>query len=75
VQINAFSAGLSGIQSGQQRVDRAASDIARGTQPEQDVDLAKSMVDMELGKVEVQANVRSVDSADEVLGSLLDIHA
>ncbi len=75
MQINAFSAGLSGIQYGQQRVDRAAGDIARTPLDEQNADPTTSLVDLEVGKQQVQANVRTVETADEVLGSLLDIRA
>lgn len=87
---NAFSAGLSGIQAGQRRVDQAASDIANaGVAPQQPmenasaardpadnpVDLADSLVSLSQGRNEVQASARVVETADEVLGTLIDTRA
>lgn len=93
---NAFSAGLSGIQAGQRRVDQAASEIAGNslpaqqpseTPPTQQVepspealgarqpDLAESLVGLTQGRNEVQASARVVETADEVLGTLIDTRA
>ncbi|WP_447594646.1 hypothetical protein [Aquipseudomonas campi] len=38
-------------------------------------DLAESLVSLNIGKVEVQAGARVVDTADEVLGTLIDTRA
>lgn len=93
---NAFSAGLSGIQAGQRRVEQAASEIASNrlpaepqaeTPPTQQVepssetqtatqpDLAESLVGLTQGRNEVQASARVVETADEVLGTLIDTRA
>lgn len=88
---SAFNSGLSTIQSGQRRVDQAAADIASNTasssatpqpatQPQATEqgyrpDLAESLVSLNIGKVEVQAGARVVDTADEVLGTLIDTRA
>jgi len=93
---NAFSAGLSGIQAGQRRVDQAASEIASSTLPAQaptqtppsqqvepnpevraaaQPDLAESLVGLTQGRNEVQASARVVETADEVLGTLIDTRA
>lgn len=83
---NAFSSGFSGIQAGQQRVDRAASDIASqstrakgveetSTQVRENDDLARSLVDMRAGKQDVQVNAKVVETADDVLGTLIDTRA
>ncbi|MDG9925942.1 MULTISPECIES: pyrroloquinoline quinone biosynthesis protein PqqE [unclassified Pseudomonas] len=93
---NAFSAGLSGIQAGQRRVDQAASEIASNTLPAQaptqtsppqqvepnpevraatQPDLAESLVSLTQGRNEVQASARVVETADEVLGTLIDTRA
>jgi len=93
---NAFSAGLSGIQAGQRRVERAASEIASNTLPTQppaetppaqqvepsqqsqantQADLAESLVGLTQGRNEVQASARVVETADEVLGTLIDTRA
>jgi flagellar hook protein FlgE len=93
---NAFSAGLSGIQAGQRRVDQAATEIASSTLPVQQPsetpptqqvepnpevlanrqpDLAESLVGLTQGRNEVQASARVVETADEVLGTLIDTRA
>lgn len=85
---NAFNTGLSGIQSGMRRVDQAASEIASGTLPAQveaqpveaaavqaPNDLAGSLIGLTQGRYEVQANARVVETADEVLGTLIDTRA
>jgi flagellar hook protein FlgE len=86
---SAFNSGLSSIQSGQQRVSQAAGDIASisvekpaqeqvassvdsQTQP---VDLASSLVDLQIGKQQVQAGAEVIKTADDALGTLLDIRA
>lgn len=89
---NAFSAGLSGIQAGQRRVEQAAGEIAGNSlpprQPEQSPpaqqvepsatprpELAENLVALAQGRNEVQAGARVVETADEVLGTLIDTRA
>ena len=85
-----FSSGLSSIQSGQRRVDQAAAEIAgaslpRATSQAQPVlqspaearpkDLSNSLVDLQVGKVEAQTGARVLETADAVLGTMLDTRA
>ncbi|MDH4609275.1 hypothetical protein [Pseudomonas sp. BN102] len=76
-----FSAGLGAIQSGQRRIDQAAGDIAgsslrRVDQPQAEAaDLATSLVALEVGKVQAQAGARVIETADAVLGTLIDTQA
>ncbi len=86
---NAFSSGLNAIQAGQRRVDQAAVDIAGNAvrpQPQQvnqsqaveqssQADLAQSLVALTVGKTEAQAGAKVVETADEVLGTLIDTRA
>ena len=87
---SAFSSGLSSLQSGQRRVDQAAAEIAgaslpRATSQAQPVlqpstetrpkDLSNSLVDLQVGKVEAQAGARVLETADAVLGTMLDTRA
>jgi flagellar hook protein FlgE len=86
---SAFNSGLSSIQSGQQRVSQAAGDIASISveKPAQEqvassvdsqaqpVDLASSLVDLQIGKQQVQAGAEVIKTADDALGTLLDIRA
>lgn len=85
---SAFNSGLSSVQSGQQRVNQAATDIASAGLPKsqsaasnpnnsqaQQVDLATSLVDLQVGKEQVQAGAKVIKTADDALGTLLDIRA
>lgn len=85
---SAFNSGLSSVQSGQQRVNQAASDIAsinvekpaaqaanQSASQAQPVDLATSLVDLQIGKQQVQAGAEVIKTADDALGTLLDIRA
>ncbi|MGE7959188.1 pyrroloquinoline quinone biosynthesis protein PqqE [Pseudomonas sp. NPDC089530] len=91
----AFYAGLSTIQTGQNRVDQAASQIAnttiersvssqsselqverlRSVDRSQQSDLAGSMVELSMGKVQAELGVKVAKAADEVLGTLIDTYA
>lgn len=84
---SAFSSGLAAVQTGQRRVDQAAGEIASAavarpasSAAEEQVsanvaDLATSLTQLQVGKVEVQAGARVIETADEVLGTLLDTRA
>ena len=78
---NMFSAGLGAIQSGQRRIDQAATDIAGSSlkpieRPQAEAaDLASSLVALDLGKVEAKSGTQVVETADAVLGTLIDTHA
>lgn len=87
---SAFNSGLSSVHNGQQRVNQAASAIASvslptpapqavalksSNNPAQPVDLATSLVDLQAGKQQVQAGAEVIKTADDALGTLLDIRA
>ena len=72
----AFNAGLAGIQKGQEQVTQAAQEVAsantqRPVQPSQD--LAKSLTDEKQGQRQVEASAKVLDTANQTLGSLVDI--
>lgn len=91
----AFYAGLSTIQTGQNRVDQAAGQIAsttiersvtsqssevqvdrlRSVDRSQQSDLASSMVEMSMGKIQAELGVKVAKASDEVLGTLIDTFA
>lgn len=52
--------------------NRATNNQASQAQP---VDLATSLVDLQVGKEQVQAGAKVLKTADDVLGTLLDIRA
>lgn len=73
---NALHAGLSALQSGQRRVDQAAAEIAGSSlPPASNLDLATSLTELKVGKTEAQAGAKVIETADEVLGTLVDIRA
>lgn len=88
---SAFSYGLNALQSGQQRIDRAASDIASApvqrsadapaartdgdSDDRSNADLASNLVDLDVGKYQALAGAKVVKTADDVLGTLVDTKA
>jgi len=69
---------LQGIQRGLQSIRRNASDIAsaqnlRGTTPTKDI--TRSLVEMHENKLYTLASVKTLKTADQVIGTLLDIKA
>lgn len=85
MQINssALSAGLSAYQAGQQRVDQAGAAIAGSTLPIAEnsqaladtVELTEQLVEMKVGEHQAKAGVRLLQTADEVLGTLVNTKA
>jgi hypothetical protein len=61
-----------GIRAGFDRLDRAAAHIARDGDS---ADLAENMVDLLRARHEVRANVAVAKTADELVGTLLDVFA
>lgn len=79
-----MNAGLAGIQQGQQKLTQAAQEVAsanteRPVQPNQattqtqNTDLAKSLLEQDEGQRQVEASAKVVDTANQTLGSLVDI--
>jgi hypothetical protein len=72
----AFSAGLAGIQKGQEQVTQGAQKVAsantqRPVEPNQDI--AKSLMEEKQGQRQVEASAKVVDTANQTIGSLVDI--
>lgn len=81
---SAFYSGLNTVQSGQRRIDQASVDIAGSSlarsrqsdaQARSDVDLPDAMIGLTTGKLEAEAGARVLKTADDVLGTLIDIRA
>ncbi|MDG9783451.1 hypothetical protein [Metapseudomonas otitidis] len=88
---SALSYGLNALQSGQQRIDKAASDIAsapvqrssdapaarsqNSADESSSADLASNLVDLDVGKYQALAGAKVVKTADELLGTLVDTKA
>ncbi len=67
--------GLSGIQAGQSKVDRASGQIAQISTFQDSTAVANAMVAMREGELQVKFGADVVKVADELLGSLIDIKA
>ncbi|WP_404363895.1 flagellar biosynthesis protein FlgE [Marinobacter sp.] len=78
---NTLGIGIQGIQEGIQGMDNAARRIARGGQdgPQGSAsgsgDLLEPIVDLKLYARSVEASAQVVKTADETVGTLLDIMA
>jgi hypothetical protein len=68
-----LSIGNQGIQSGLSRANQAASAIARGG--DENGDLTTSMVDLKTSEIQVKASAAVVKSADDMIGTVIDIKA
>lgn len=78
---NTLGIGIQGVQNGMQGMESAARRIARGGEdgPQGSAEgagsLAEPIVDLKLYERSVEASAQVVKTADETLGSLLDIMA
>ncbi|NVK36507.1 MAG: hypothetical protein HWE18_01160 [Gammaproteobacteria bacterium] len=72
----ALSAGLAGIQKGEQQVTQAAQEVVSATTERpvtQTQDVAKALVEEKEGQRQVEASAKVVEAADQTIGSLVDI--
>lgn len=80
---NLLSAGLGAYQAGQQRVDQAAGAIAGRSLPaaqnsqavSESVALTEELVQMKVGEHQAKAGARVLETADAVLGTLINTTA
>lgn len=70
-----LSTGVQGVQAGMQRANRAAGEIARAGTSAEGGDLATPIVDLKLSELQVKASAAVIKTADEVVGTLIDIKA
>lgn len=73
-----FSVGLQGVHKGMQGLNQNATAIAKmGTEegPNTLGDVAAEVVGLTENRLQVEASVKVLQTADRTLGSLLDIHA
>ena len=83
-----LASGVNGIQSGMRGLENTAQDIAElnlssdsldglgieGTRLDNPADVAEVIVDLKVYQRQVQASAKVVQTADEVMGFLLDVH-
>ncbi len=80
-----LATGLQGVQGGLYRTQEAARDIAAASTVDsaeqgaegRDVtgNLTRSLVDLKIGEQQVEASAAVVKTADEIMGTLIDIKA
>lgn len=75
-----MGAGLSAFQDGQQRVEQAASSIASASAPalgnsQAVAELTEELIQLKVGEHTAKLGARMIQSADEVLGMLIDTQA
>lgn len=70
-----FAAGVQGVQSGVARANDAAGQIARFGTAEQDGDVVTPMVELKSSELQVKASAAVIKTADEMVGTLIDIKA
>ncbi len=77
-----LSVGLQGLQNGLNSARQAAEDISRATttatsteNKDSAADITAAAVELKLSERQVQASATVIKTADEVLGTLLDVNA
>jgi len=76
---SALSIGLQGFQAAQTRANEAAQNIASqsvtdaSTESINTNELVTSLVDLKAAEIDAQANAKVIETASDVLGTLLDI--
>ena len=76
---SALSTGLQGFQAAQERVTQAAQDIASQsvsdatTESVNTNDLVSSLVELKAAENDAKANAKVIETASDVLGTILDI--
>ena len=70
-----LSTGVQGVQGGMSRANQAAGEIARFGTTEQDGDLATPLVNLKISEQQVKASAAVIKTADEMVGTLIDIRA
>lgn len=75
MQISAFDNAVLGIQRGMRGLERNAAELASAKQMEGRADPTQPLVETRINSLDAQANVKVLKTADEVMGTLLDVLA
>lgn len=70
-----LATGVQGVQTGFAQANDAAGRIARFGTTEQNGDLATPIVDLKRSELQVKASAAVIKTADEMMGTLIDIKA
>jgi hypothetical protein len=76
VSINSvLSTGVQGVQSGLNRANQAAAQIARSGTTGENGDLATPIVELKSSELQAKASAAVIRTADDLLGTLIDTKA
>lgn len=76
MQIDGLSAALGGFQSAVNRASEASQEIATAsTRNEGTQDLVEPLVELQVAERDAEANARSIEAQDRILGSIIDVTA
>ena len=67
--------GFQGLQRSQQGMARSAAEIARANQPGDRTTMTRALVELQQHEATAKANIKTIETADKTLGSLLDVKA
>ncbi len=70
-----LATGVQGVQTGLASANDAAGKIARFGTTQQDGDLATPLVQLKSSELQVKASAAVIKTADEMVGTLIDIKA
>jgi hypothetical protein len=71
-----MNTGLVGVQRGNEMLDRSADQIAKANIPPGQggpIELYTPLTEQMLGKIQVQASAKVIETANDALGSIIDI--
>lgn len=66
---------LQGLQRSTQGMVRSAAQIARASKPGDQPNMTRAMVELKQHEQVAKANIKTLQAADKMIGSLLDIKA
>jgi hypothetical protein len=75
MSIDALNTGINGINQGLKSMSRNASTIAQANKPGETLETTSALVNMKIDSLQIQASAKVVETADKMLGSLLDVTA
>jgi hypothetical protein len=71
-----MNTGVAGVQRGNEMLNRSADQIAKANLPPEQggpEELYTPMAEQMLGKIQVQASAKVIETANDALGSIIDI--
>lgn len=73
IPISAFNASLNGIYKGQQSLNQNAATIASSAAIGNNADTTRAVVGLISNENQIKASIKALKTADETIGTLLDI--